>query len=151
MPPLPSHMRNMKLALALVLAAAPALAQESPPTPAPEAEAEGEGFSLMEEGMKLLFRGFMTEAQPALDEMGKALEEMKPALDALGEEIGPKIAQLFAIVDDFTNYDAPVMLPNGDILIRRNAPLVPRTEPETGPGTDPQTDLEPGPNGEIEL
>jgi hypothetical protein len=31
------------------------------------------------------------------------------------------------------------MLPNGDILIRRNTPLVPKTQPE------------PGPNGEIEL
>ena len=33
--------------------------------------------------------------------------------------------QLIAMIDDFGNYDAPVMLPNGDILIRRNAPLVP--------------------------
>jgi hypothetical protein len=32
------------------------------------------------------------------------------------------------------------MLPNGDILIRRNAPLVPRPEEPV-----------PGPNGEIEL
>lgn len=135
-----SHMPLMKqLALALILAATPALAQEAPSTPAPEAE--DDGFSLMEEGMKLLFRGFMTEAQPALDEMSQALEEMKPALDALGEEIGPKITQLFAIVDDFTNYDMPVMLPNGDILIRRTAPL------ELTPEAEPQ----PGPNGEIEL
>lgn len=137
-----SHMRTMKkLALALILAATPALAQEAPSTPAPEAE--DDGFSLMEEGMKLLFRGFMTEAQPALDEMSQALEEMKPALDALGEEIGPKITQLFAIVDDFTNYDMPVILPNGDILIRRNAPLAPEAKPEA----DPQ----PGPDGQIEL
>ena len=47
--------------------------------------------------------------------------------------------QLVALIDDFSNYDAPVMLPNGDILIRRNAPLVTPTEPT------------PGPNGEIEL
>ena len=135
-----SHMPVMKkLTLALILAATPALAQEAPATP----EAEDDGFSLMEEGMKLLFRGFMTEAQPALDEMGQALEQMKPALDALGQEIGPKITELFAIVDDFTNYDMPVILPNGDILIRRNAPLA----PETAPPADPQ----PGPNGEIEL
>jgi hypothetical protein len=134
-------MQAMKLALALILAAAPALAQEAEPTPPPEAEEDG--FSLMEEGMKLLFRGLMTEAQPALDEMSKALEEMKPALEALGEEIGPKITQLFAIVDDFSNYDMPVMLPNGDILIRRTAPLLPENLPEGEPT--------PGPNGEIEL
>lgn len=134
-------MQAMKLALALILAAAPALAQEAEPTPPPEAGEDG--FSLMEEGMKLLFRGLMTEAQPALDEMSKALEEMKPALEALGEEIGPKITQLFAIVDDFSNYDMPVMLPNGDILIRRTAPLLPENLPEGEPTA--------GPNGEIEL
>jgi hypothetical protein len=88
----------------------------------------------------------MEEMQPALDEMdqalgemGQALEKVGPALEGLGEEIGPKIRQLIALVDDFRNYDAPVMLPNGDILIRRNAPLIRPGEPV------------PGPNGEIEL
>ena len=137
MPGLPPHIPRMRLALALILAAAPALAQEATPAPAPEAE--DRGFSLMEEGAKLLFRGLMTEMKPALDEMGKALDEMGPALEGLGEEIGPKFRQLIAMIDDFKNYDAPVMLPNGDILIRRNAPLLPRDEPT------------PGPNGEIDL
>ena len=132
-----SHIWPMKLALALILTATPALAQEATPTPAPQAEEDG--FSLMEEGAKLLFRGLMSEMQPAIDEMGQAMEEMGPALEGLGEEIGPKIRQLIAMIDDFKNYDAPVMLPNGDILIRRNAPLVPQAEPT------------PGPNGEIEL
>lgn len=168
-------MRGMRLAFALILAATPALAQEAPPTP----EAEADGFSLMEEGARLLFRGFMTEAEPAIAEMNQALEQMTPMLEGLGEEIGPKITQLFAIVDDFTNYDMPVMLPNGDILIRRNAPLAPgvvpeagpeagpetvpeaapETAPETAPQTAPQTAPEsqpdaepaPGPNGAIEL
>lgn len=135
----------MKLALALILAATPVLAQEAPPTP----EAEEDGFSLMEEGAKLLFRGFMTEAEPAIAEMSQALEQMAPVLEGLGEEIGPKITELFALVDDFTNYDMPVVLPNGDILIRRNAPLSPEAPPKAQPA--PQTDPAPGPNGEIEL
>lgn len=100
----------------------------------PEVE-EKEGFSLIEEGAKLVLRGLMTEMEPALDEMGKALSEMEPAL----QELGPKLQQLLALIDDFKNYDAPVMLPNGDIIIRRNAPLMPRPE------------FLPGPNGEIEL
>lgn len=149
----------MKLALAFILAATPVLAQEAPATP--EAEAEENGFSLMEEGAKLLFRGFMTEAEPAIAEMSQALEQMAPVLEGLGEEIGPKITELFALVDDFTNYDMPVVLPNGDILIRRNAPLSPKTAPEAAPETapeaapesqpDPQAEPQPGPNGEIEL
>ncbi len=126
----------MRLALALcLLTTAPAFAQDAPLAP----EAEGEGFSLMEEGMKLVMRGMMEEMQPALDEMGKALEEAGPALQGLGEEIGPKLRQLIALIDDIENYDAPVMLPNGDILIRRNAPLVPKIGPQ------------PGQNGEIDL
>ena len=145
----------MKLAFALILAATPVLAQEAPATP--EAEAEENGFSLMEEGAKLLFRGFMTEAEPAIAEMSQALEEMAPVLEGLGEEIGPKITELFALVDDFTNYDMPVVLPNGDILIRRNTPLTPGITPEPAPEAppqaqpDPQADPAPGPNGEIEL
>ena len=123
----------MRLFFAFCLIAAPALAEDALPMP----KAEDDGFSLMEEGMKLVMRGMMTEMQPALDEMGKALQDMEPHL----KELGPKLQQLIALIDDIQNYDAPVMLPNGDILIRRNAPLVPR--PETLP--------QPGPNGEIEL
>ena len=101
---------------------------------------EEDGFSLMEEGAKLLFRGLMSEMQPALDEMGQALDEVGPALQEFGAEIGPRLRQLVAMIDDFKNYDAPLMLPNGDILIRRNAPLLP---------VDPVP--VPGPNGKIEL
>jgi hypothetical protein len=111
--------------------AAPSFAEDVKPLPAPEAE----GFSLIEEGAKLVLRGLMTEMEPALDEMGKALSEMEPAL----KELGPKFQQLIAMIDDIKNYDAPVMLPNGDILIRRNAPLLPKPE------------FLPGPNGEIDL
>jgi hypothetical protein len=125
--------------LCLCLAAGPALAEDAPVPP----KTEDDGFSLMEEGMKLVMRGMMQEMQPALDEMGKALEEAGPALEGLGAELGPKLRQLITLIDDIKNYDAPVMLPNGDILIRRNAPLVPKM----GPQADPQ----PGPNGEIDL
>ena len=123
----------MRLVLALCLLAAPAFAEDVPTVP----KAEDEGFSLMEEGMKRIMRGMMTEMQPALDEMGKALQDMEPHL----KELGPKLQQLIALIDDIKNYDAPVMLPNGDILIRRTAPLLPK------PDALPQ----PGPNGEIEL
>jgi hypothetical protein len=137
----------MKLALAFCLAATPVLAQETAPETVPPA-ADDDGFSLMEEGAKLLFRGLMTEMQPAIDEMGKALDEMGPALEGLGEEIGPKIRQLIAMIDDIKNYDAPIMLPNGDILIRRKADAppappfgVPTPSPETAPRPAPEIEL----------
>jgi hypothetical protein len=118
-------------AAALALSAAlalPAAAQEAP-APAPE----DDGFSLMEEGAKLILRGMMSEMEPALDEMGKALEEMQPMLD----DLGPQLAELMKMIGDVRNYEAPVKLPNGDILIRRK-PDAPLTPP---PGPDGQIDL----------
>jgi len=121
----------MRLILALCIMTAPAIAQDAAPAP----EAKDDGFSLIEEGARLVLRGLMTEMEPAFDEMGKALSEMEPAL----KELGPKLQQLIAIVDDFRNYEAPIKLPNGDILIRRSVPLPPKPE------------FTPGPNGEIDL
>ncbi len=71
-----------------------------------------EGLSLMEQGAKLLFRGLMTEMEPALKD-----------LKGLAEEMGPGLAELQGLIGDFTNYHAPEVLPNGDIIIRRKTPL----------------------------
>lgn len=125
----------MRLALALCVAALPAVAQETSPAP----KGEGEGFSLMEEGAKLVLRGFMSEMQPTFDEMEKALTDVGPKLEVLSDEVAPKFRQLMALIDDVKNYEGPVMLPNGDILIRRKTPVA------------PQSDSVPGPNGEIDL
>ncbi len=53
----------------------------------------------------------MDDMEPALDEMAKALTEMEPAM-----------RELIGMIDDIRNYDAPEMLENGDIIIRRKAP-----------------------------
>jgi hypothetical protein len=128
-------MKQMLFALAVVAATAPALAQDAPSPPA----GEQEGFSLIQEGLDLIMRGFITEVEPALTEMGKALEELRPAI----EELGPKFKELIALVGDFSNYSAPEVLPNGDIIIRRTTPL-----PEAAPG---QPVPVPVPEGQIEL
>ena len=118
----------MRQLIALCLIAAPAFAEDAPPVP------EDDGFSLMEEGMKLVKRRLHLGHHPAHDQMDEAFSKLEPSL----QELGPKLMSLMSMIDDVGNYDFPVMLPNGDILIRRNVPLVP-VEPE------------PGPNGEIEL
>ncbi len=136
-------MKHMTLlAFAFCAATAPALAQD---TPAPEAQAEDDGFSLIDEGIKLIMRGFMTEAEPALTEMRQALEDLRPAI----EELGPKFKDLIAMVGDFSNYSAPEVLPNGDIIIRRTAPLPadPNAVPDTAPDAPPAPDAD----GAIEL
>ena len=126
----------MRLALALCLLSAPALAQELEPAPLPE-EPE-RGFSLMEEGAKLIIRGMLSEMEPALDEMEKALEDLEPAMG----ELGLRFKELVALVDDFRNYSGPEMLPNGDIIFRRTAPLPPKL---------PAPPLPPPAEGEIDL
>jgi hypothetical protein len=92
-----------------------------------------DGFSLMEEGAKLILRGMADRMKPALDEaqkgLGQALAEWEPALRGLAGKVG-----------DLSAYDAPVMMPNGDIIIRRKVPAGPQM---------PGTSL--GPNGETEL
>lgn len=84
----------------------------------------GEGLSLMEEGAKLLLRGLMDEMEPALED-----------LQGLADEMVPAFAELMGMIGDFTNYHAPEVLPNGDVIIRRKVPLM----------------VEPKDDGEIEL
>ncbi len=74
------------IALALFLTAAPASAQE-----------EDRGRDLMAEALRLFMQGFISEMEPALED-------------------------LQGFVDNLNAYHPPEILPNGDILIRRKTP-----------------------------
>jgi hypothetical protein len=126
-------MKKIALILLLSLPLSPAMAQDAP---------ADDGFSLMEEGAKLLFRGLMSEMEPALDEMGKALSGMEPAL----KDLQPKMMELLALIDDLQNYQAPERLENGDILIRRktDAPAPPPLPDMGKPALE-------NPTGEVDL
>lgn len=102
-------------------------------TCAPVAAEEEDGFNLMQEGAKLLFRGLMTEMEPALEEFESLMGEMQPLMRDFMTEMGPALKDLMAQVEDWSMYHPPEMLPNGDIIIRRKTP---RTDPE------PPTDIE---------
>ncbi len=97
------------VALALVLIPFGALAQEE----------SDKGTSLMEEGAKLFFRGLMDEMEPALRELEGLAEDMEPAIRSFAEEMGPALRDLMAQVEDWSAYEPPVVLPNGDILLKR--------------------------------
>jgi len=103
-----------RLALLFALTVSPAFAEE-PVTPPADME---EGASLMQEGAKLLLRGLIGQMEPAMDEMSKALAEMEPLL----KDLPPKLMELMTLMGDVQNYDSPVKLENGDILIRRKTP-----------------------------
>lgn len=94
-----------------------------------------EGFSLMEEGAKLLFRGIISEMEPAMDDLTGMARDLEPALDMLASEIGPALMEMMQAIDSIQYYEAPEVLPNGDIIIRRRSDA-----PEFG-GADADRDV----------
>lgn len=95
--------------LCLALAAGPAAADEG---------AADRGAGLIEEGARLMIGALLDQAAPKLKELHGAMT------DAMAE-FGPALAALLAQVDDLRAYAPPEMLPNGDIILRRRAPLPP--------------------------
>lgn len=73
----------------------------TPPSMAQEDKVQ-DGWSMLSEGTKLLLEGLSEQAQPTIDQ--------------LGERLG-----------DLSAYETPVILPNGDILIRRKTPITQAT------------------------
>lgn len=84
----------------------------------------GSGQGQMSKGMQQFLDGMMKEIMPLMDGMKESMN------DAL-----PRLRQLLGMIGDFQNYEAPEMLPNGDIIIRRKTPLKP------APPAEGQTDL----------
>jgi hypothetical protein len=97
---------------ALSLFTSPVLAQATAPEPE-------QGRDLMEEGAKLLLRGLLSEMAPAIDELQNFAEDFGPRLQLFTQEMGPALADLLDQVDDLAHYEAPIFLPNGDIIMRR--------------------------------
>jgi hypothetical protein len=124
--------------LAVLLAVAPVQAQDNTPlqTPTEEGRSTDEGLSLMERGARMFLEGMRREMEPALQDLGEALTTMGPAMQHFLREMGPAMAELLNRVGDLSAYQAPELLPNGDIIIRR--------KPEAGPLPPPQ-------DGEIDI
>lgn len=106
-------MKQILLPVALIasVTAAPLAAQD-----------EDSGSSLMEQGMKLFFKGLMTEMEPALEELEGLTQQMEPALRDFATQMGPALRGLLDEVEDWSQYHPPEVLPNGDIIIRRKTP-----------------------------
>ncbi|WP_281983281.1 hypothetical protein [Thalassorhabdomicrobium marinisediminis] len=107
-------MKHLLLAACLTLPL-PALAQEE----TPESGDMSQGFSLMEEGAKLLFRGIMGEMEPRIEDFSGMARELEPALEMFAQEMGPALFDLMQRLDSVRYYEAPELLPNGDIILRR--------------------------------
>jgi hypothetical protein len=110
-------MKKLAQIFALILFTGPAVAQD---TDAP-------GLTLMERGGQLFLEGILKEMEPAIEELSELTDQMAPAFRSFAEEMGPKLTDMLAEVEDWAVYDAPEVLPNGDIIIRRKVeePLAP--------------------------
>ena len=113
------------LSLVLSLSMLPLAAQESP---APDTGAE-DGFDLIDEGARLILRGLLEEADPAITELRGLAEGLEPTLRLLGEEVGPALAEVIGQIDSITYYELPEILPSGDIILRRRADAPPWEPP----------------------
>jgi len=110
-------------------------------TPATAQDAEAPGLSLIKCGALMFMEGILKEMEPAIDELSELTDQMGPALKSFADEMGPKLTELLAEVEDWAAYEAPEVLPNGDIIIRRKEPL-PEVAPQELPAEPaPQIDL----------
>lgn len=113
------HMKKLLL-IGLMTFASPALAEE-----------EAEGKSLMQQGVEMFLRGLTDEMEPALDDLKALTEDMGPQMLEFFSEMGPALGELLEEIEDWSVYEAPEILPNGDIIIRRK-PDAPVEENEDG-------------------
>ena len=104
--------------LAAVLLTAPLAAQEQEPP------------SLMERGIQQFLEGLLLEAEPALEGMADFVEQMGPALAELMQQIG-----------DWSAYEPPEILDNGDIIIRRKPSAPDPADPDADETMPPAIDL----------
>lgn len=85
---------------------------------------EDKAPSLMERGAQQFLEGLLLEMEPAFDSMRGFIEEM-----------GPALTELMGQIEDWSVYETPEILDNGDIIIRRKPDATP---PQDEP---PQIDL----------
>ena len=86
------------------------------------AQDEGDGLSLMERGAQMLMEGLMQQMEPALEDFQELADEYGPALRDFTAQMGPALRDLLEQVEDWSVYEPPEILDNGDIIIRRKPP-----------------------------
>lgn len=119
------------LAATLLSTAAPALAED----PAPQ-----DGTGLMQRGVELFWEGLREEMAPTLQDLQGLMEEIGPSLADFLSEMGPALAEIASEVEDWSTYELPEILPNGDIIIRKKQP-VPAPDDTPTPDENGVTDI----------
>lgn len=124
-------------ALAACMFASPLVAQQSD-------KDTDTGPSLMERGAELFWEGLRQEMAPALEEFHDLMTTIGPSMQGFLTEMGPALAEIADQVEDWSRYEAPEILPNGDIIIRRKPaePQPPVPQPRTPQPRAPQSPTE---------
>lgn len=89
----------------------------------------------MQQGAELFLKGLTEQMEPALDDLKSMTEELGPQMRDFFAEMGPAFGDLLEEVEDWSLYEAPERLPNGDIIIRRK-PDAPKAEPKPDEAID---------------
>ena len=124
-----------RLILVAALAAAPLAGHAQ--------DSSDEGSKAIEEGAQLFLRGLLEEVQPPLQELAGIGVTHLLTLQALVDEMGPAFAEVFEQIDSITYYQPPEILPNGDIVFRRNADAPPWEPREAAPEPEEPSPPEP--------
>lgn len=123
-------MRKLLIISAICVAASgPVVAQDS------------DGKSLMERGAELFMEGLRKEMEPALDDFLGLADQIGPAMQSFLQEMGPALAEIAAQVEDWSTYEAPEILPNGDIILRKKQPDESPEQPEPEAPAEGITDI----------
>lgn len=87
--------------------------------------------------MMLFLEGLREEMSPALRDLQGLVEEFGPPIQSFLREMGPAMADILEQVEDWSRYERPQILPNGDIIIRRKPEneTEPKAEPDAPAGT----------------
>ncbi|EBA16518.1 hypothetical protein RSK20926_22374 [Roseobacter sp. SK209-2-6] len=96
-------------------------------------QAEEGGSNLMERGAEMFWEGLRKEMAPSLKELEGLVATIGPSMQAFLQEMGPALAEIAQKVEDWSAYEAPEILPNGDIIIRKKQKLKPEPEVSTDP------------------
>jgi hypothetical protein len=122
-------MTRLRICAFALFFAAPVSAQ----TDAPPDEAAPNPF---QQGLERFLDDLTDQMAPHLRELDQLMEEFGPAVQSFLMQMGPALSELMDRIDDWSAYEMPEVLPNGDIIIRRK-PDAPALPPETeAPGID---------------
>ncbi len=98
---------------------------------------EDTGKSLIEQGAELFFEGLRQEMEPALEDLQGLVTQFGPAMQSFFEQMGPALADLAGEIEDWSAYEPPEILPNGDIIIRKKPQ---QDQPDTPENTEEEMD-----------